>query len=101
MIPLIVGGCFIFRAPNGGSLAGLYIRHSGFTHEVAFTPLSINELLKIAGFRKVLVIPEPGISKNPLKNLLDRILRYFLGKVFSLDPKFVRSANIIGIGIKK
>lgn len=94
------GGLFIMRAPYGGSLKGLHIRYSGFTHELAFTPLSINELLKVIGFQKVLCIPEPELNRNLVKGLLRKLLNRIIGRLLSIDPNFINSANVIGIGYK-
>lgn len=94
------GGIFIMKSPNGGSLSGLYIRYSGFTHEIAFTQLSINELFKAIGFHKIYCMPEPELNTNPIKVLLKRLLKRFAARLFSLDPNFINSANIIGVGIK-
>lgn len=94
-------GVFIMRVPNGGSLNGLYIRYSGFTHELAFTCLSINEIFKVASFSDVICIPESEIQKrSPIKRFLRRTINKFVAKVFYLDPRFIDSANIIGIALK-
>jgi 2-polyprenyl-3-methyl-5-hydroxy-6-metoxy-1,4-benzoquinol methylase len=93
-------GLFIMRVPNGGSPLGLYIRYSGFTHELAFTPLSINELFKAIGFQEVCCIPEPELKANSIKGLLKRLVRKFSARLLSLDPSFINSANIIGVGFK-
>lgn len=94
------GGVFIMKVPNGGSLSGLYIRYSGFTHELAFTRLSINELFKAVGFQKVICIPEPDLNTNPIKGLLKKLVKKFIARLFGLDPNFILSTNIIGVGVK-
>lgn len=93
-------GLFMMRVPNAGSPRGLYIRYSGFTHEIAFTPLSIEELFKAVGFQRVYCIPEPELGNNPIKRLLKRILAKFTARLLFLDSHFIYSTNIIGIGIK-
>ncbi len=93
-------GVFIMRTPNGGSLSGLYIRYSGFTHEIAFTPLSVDELFKAIGFKKVYCLPDPKINFNLLKDLVKKLAARFLAKLLSLDPNFINSTNIIGVGVK-
>ena len=93
-------GVFIMRSPNAGSPIGLYIRYSGFTHEIAFTSLSINELFRVIGFKRIYCVPEPELSSNIIKVLIKRMVRKFVGRLLSLDSNFINSANIIGIGIK-
>ncbi len=93
-------GVFMMKSPNGGSLRGLYIRYSGFTHEIAFTPLSINELFRTVGFGKISCIPEPESDSNLVKVWVKKLARKFVGRLLSLDPNFINSANIIGVGIK-
>ncbi|MCM8833255.1 MAG: class I SAM-dependent methyltransferase, partial [Candidatus Omnitrophica bacterium] len=96
-------GIFIMRVPYGGSLGGLYIRYSGFTHEVAFTELSIEELFRTVGFNRIICIPEPDIHPNLIKSSIKKIINKIIVKALGLpmkDPNFIRSINIIGIGFK-
>jgi 2-polyprenyl-3-methyl-5-hydroxy-6-metoxy-1,4-benzoquinol methylase len=103
---LAPGGVFVFRVPNGASLGGLAIRYSGFTHEVAFTRQSVDELLRVAGFEKAVCVPEPVHARNPVHRALRRTARAFSGFVLSaltsfyLDRRFVTSNNVIGVGFK-
>lgn len=96
------GGLFIMRVPNGGSLSGLYIRYSGFTHEIAYTELSINELFKSIGFSDVYCVPESEIyyKEKNLKNIIKKLYQKIISIPFGLKPEFMFSANIIGIGKK-
>lgn len=93
-------GFFIMRFPSGGSLSGLYIRYSGFTHEIAFTNYSINELFKVIGFKKVVCLPETNLFPKTPKRLIKTLINKILAKFLSVDPIFIDSANIIGIGFK-
>lgn len=95
------GGIFIMHTPNGGSLKGLYIRYSGFTHEIAFTPLSINELFKAVGFSKVFCMPEPEISSNLIKKMIKNSVRKIFAKLYGLDSNYMFSTNIIGVGLNE
>ncbi len=88
------------RVPYGGSLKGLYIRYSGFIHELAFTPLSVNELFKAVGFQKVLCIPEPEENNNLMKRFLKNLVKRLIGRLLSLEPDFIFSGNIICVGYK-
>ena len=52
------GGRLILRAPNADGLFGAKILYSDFTHELAFTPTSIRQVLAAAGFERIEVRPE-------------------------------------------
>lgn len=45
-------GCWIIHAPNAQSPFFGAVRYGDFTHEQAFTPSSIQQLLKASGYRK-------------------------------------------------
>ena len=93
-------GIFIMKSPYAGSPVGIFVRYSGFTHETAFTSLSIDELFKAIGFNKVYCIPEPRPKRYGPKSLIRRFLLKIIAKLLSLDSKFIDSANIIGVGKK-
>jgi cyclopropane fatty-acyl-phospholipid synthase-like methyltransferase len=93
-------GIFIMKSPCAGSPLGIFVRYSGFTHETAFTSLSINELFKAIGFNEVYCIPEPKLKRYSPKSLIKKFLVKIMAKLLSLDSKFIDSANIIGVGIK-
>lgn len=94
-------GAFVMRVPNAGSLAGLYIRYSGFTHETAFTDLSVNEIFRVVGFSAVYVVSEEDFfSINPMKKLIKKVGWKILSKFLGVNPYFLTSANIIGVGYK-
>ncbi len=65
-----------------------------------FTELSINELFRAVGFKNIRVIPEPHLTKNILKKTVRQIISTILGKIFSLDSRFINTTNIIGIAEK-
>jgi 2-polyprenyl-3-methyl-5-hydroxy-6-metoxy-1,4-benzoquinol methylase len=44
------GGVVLLRTPNADSPFHSWIRYADFTHEVTFTPLSIRQVLRAAGF---------------------------------------------------
>ena len=94
-------GIFIMSVPYGGSLRGLYIRYSGFTHETAFTELSINELLRVIGFREVYTLPEEElIEVKHIKRIMKKLINSLVGRILEIDPAYVNSSNIIAVGTK-
>ncbi len=52
------GGLLLLRAPNADGPFGGKIRYSDFTHEQAFTPSSIRQILAATGFERCRVLPE-------------------------------------------
>jgi 2-polyprenyl-3-methyl-5-hydroxy-6-metoxy-1,4-benzoquinol methylase len=52
------GGLLLLRAPNADGPFGGKIRYSDFTHEQAFTPSSIRQILAATGFVRCQVLPE-------------------------------------------
>jgi 2-polyprenyl-3-methyl-5-hydroxy-6-metoxy-1,4-benzoquinol methylase len=101
------GGVFIMRVPNGGSLSGLSVRYSGFTHETAFTQVSIHELFRAIGFRDVECIPDPIYAESPVKGAVKHAIRWTaerlvsLGTLFSIEAAFAVSKNVTGVGWKR
>lgn len=56
------GGRLAVRVPNGDSPVASWMHYGDFTHEVMFTPSSIRQVLRVAGFADVEVFPwEPGV----------------------------------------
>lgn len=48
---LAPGGVWIIHAPNAEGFMGSRVRYADLTHEQAFTPASIDQLARVAGFR--------------------------------------------------
>jgi 2-polyprenyl-3-methyl-5-hydroxy-6-metoxy-1,4-benzoquinol methylase len=48
---LAPGGVWIIHAPNAEGFLGSRVRYSDLTHEQAFTPASVEQLTRAAGFR--------------------------------------------------
>lgn len=49
------GGAFIFITPNMSCLSGLSQRYTDFTHEIGFTERSASQIMRIAGFKDIVV----------------------------------------------
>jgi len=47
------GGRIILQTPNAGSPWGMMVRYGDFTHEVAFGPNSLKQLLSLCGFSEI------------------------------------------------
>lgn len=66
-------GRFIVHVPNALGPFGPGVRWSDLTHEIAFTPGSVHQLLKVAGFDRIEVHPDPPVVHGPA-SLLRRVL---------------------------
>lgn len=84
------GGVFIAELPNADSIHGIHTLYSDLTHEFAYTKFLLINLLTLAGFENIRVIPN-----RVRKNLIIRILQKILAKVISGDDKLMFSGNLI------
>ena len=101
-------GKLIVQVPNGGSpFAGL-IRYGDFTHELAFTKTSIQQVLMCSGFSKVEVFPT-----EPIVHGLASAVRWGAWKIIHLILQGYQAVekgtyrgdiftqNVIALGIKR
>ena len=102
------GGRWIVHAPNAEGPFGSRIRHGDFTHELAFTRTSIDQLLRASGFRQVECYEDrPTVHglKSVLRAVLWRLIRaallfYTAVETGSLDRHAVFSQNLLAVVIK-
>ncbi len=93
---LKAGGIFVAEMPNADSVHGIHTLYSDLTHEFAYTKYLLDHLLKLAGFRDILVIPN-----RVRENWIIRILQKILAKIISGDDKLMFSGNLIVSARKK
>lgn len=74
-------GCWIIHAPNANSPFVGAVRYGDFTHEQAFTPTSLQQLLKASGFSRF-IFAECGPRIHGLKSLVRVILWSLVRSVF-------------------
>ena len=67
------GGVWIIHAPNGGSPFIGRVFHGDFTHEQAFTPTSMNQLLLASHFSNIRCFEDAPIAHG-LKSSVRRVL---------------------------
>ncbi len=103
-------GRMIIQVPNAESPFGGRNRYGDFTHEVAFTAVSMSQLLHVVGFDNVRVFPqEPTLWPDPMS-----IIRFVLWQFVKAFYKFllyvelgelsrvsIVSLNIIVVATKK
>lgn len=78
------GGALVAMVPNATSPFGGMTRYWDFTHEIAFTPSSLNQLAKLVGFSKLPAFRECG----PIPYGVVSSIRYVLWQVIRLGIKF-------------
>ena len=108
-------GKLIVQTPNCYSLAGSAYRHGDFTHEISFSPYSLDFVLFNADFRNIKVsevgsVPKLSCKKLVLhpKSFLKGLLKVFLRRLYKLmlSQEVGRldgvplSANIVAVAIK-
>jgi len=102
------GGRWIIHSPNCAGPFGVRVFFGDFTHELAFTPESIDQLLRASGFARVECYedrPVPHGLKStirlslwiPIRILL---LSYLAVETGFFDRKAVLSQNLLAVGYK-
>lgn len=105
---LAPGGRWIIHAPNGESPFGGRIRYGDFTHEVAFTRLSVTQFLMASGFPEVACFedrPVPHGVKSAVRALLwtgirSMLLFYIAIETGSMDRRAIFSQNLLAVARK-
>lgn len=80
---LKINGCWIIHAPNANSPFVGAVRYGDFTHEQAFTPSSLQQLLKASGFSSF-TFAECGPRIHGVQSLLRVILWSLARGIFRL-----------------
>ncbi|MFH1478575.1 MAG: class I SAM-dependent methyltransferase [Candidatus Omnitrophota bacterium] len=101
-------GVFIYATPNTACISGLFQRYIDFTHEVGFTERSAYEVMRIAGFRDIMVrgdrIRLKFRPKRILWWMLNKLWYKLLGFIYYIergtDRPRVLSRELIVIGKK-
>lgn len=100
------GGKLIIQVPNGEGLHSARILYGDFTHEVAFTESSINQLFLNTGYKKVSCFATGPVPKNVVG-----VIRKWLWGIRVLSAQFWRmvemgscgriyTSNLIAVGEK-
>ena len=74
-------GMFIFRTPNGEALFSGRYRYGDFTHELCFTRNSLNQVLKLVGFKEVKCYPCKPVVHG-FKSFIRRVIYEIYEKFF-------------------
>lgn len=101
------GGRLLLRTPNADSPYHSWIRYADFTHEVAFTPLSIRQVLRATGFTGIEVVPlEPYVhgpasaARWVLWQAFKQLIKLYLLVEQGVPGSGVFTANLCAVGCK-
>jgi len=100
-------GIFIMRTPNMGNPFSIYSRHKDFTHEAGYTDKSLYQVLWIAGFRDIQILPYKRNTDHKLKRFIElklaQIIFFIIIKLFQIQgfvaPKIL-SSLLVGVARK-
>lgn len=102
------GGRWIIHVPNGESPFGGKMRYGDFTHELAFTRISLTQLLKASGFTDVRCFedrPVPHGLKSLIRAGLWRVIRaglvfYIAVETGGTDRRAIFSQNLLAVAVR-
>jgi|PlaIllAssembly_1097288.scaffolds.fasta_scaffold360686_2 2-polyprenyl-3-methyl-5-hydroxy-6-metoxy-1,4-benzoquinol methylase len=104
------GGRLIVKAPNAANpVMASSSRYSDFTHELLFTEESLSQVLRITGFKHIILCPQDlyVMYYNPL-NYIAKLCNFLLNAVFRLLFRFygrkttkIFTKNLIAVAIKE
>jgi 2-polyprenyl-3-methyl-5-hydroxy-6-metoxy-1,4-benzoquinol methylase len=80
---LKLGGTVVIQAPNAQNLFSSRLRYGDFTHEIAFTKDSLNQILRATGFNEVAFYPTGPVPKG-----IKSVIRFFLWKIIETFLRF-------------
>lgn len=102
------GGRWIIHTPNAESPFSGRVHYGDFTHELAFTRVSLNQLLRASGFERVDCFedrPVPHGVKSAVRAVLWRVIRagllgYVAIETGGFDRCAVFSQNLLAVAYK-
>ncbi|MBF0095031.1 MAG: class I SAM-dependent methyltransferase [Alphaproteobacteria bacterium] len=95
LAPLLApGGRVVIRTPNMASPWGLGVQYNDVTHRTCYTPGSLSQVAKVAGFRLLAVHPQAYGSwgREFRERLLTGVMSSFLAA-----PPHIWTPNLIGV----
>ncbi len=93
---LTSGGSFICRTPNGASLLASYSRYLDLTHQRVFTSQSIIQLLRVAGFSEMELIPIRVSSRSgKLRRIVEDLVHKGVYKLAGRNPETIFTSNVV------
>lgn len=77
-------GCLILHVPNAEGIFGMRVRYGDLTHELAFTPMSMRQLLHVTGFSNVRCYED-----KPVPHSMVAIIRRFMWQIFTIPKRLI------------
>ncbi|MDD3089736.1 MAG: class I SAM-dependent methyltransferase [Candidatus Omnitrophica bacterium] len=101
-------GTLVVVVPNMASIIAPTLRYRDFTHECGFTETSLNQVLWLAGFRKIDVLSMPPKTahstwKQVLRTPMQKTLHAFMGIIYRCEgyyPPKVLTPGLKAVAIK-
>lgn len=87
-LSLQLGGQLIMHVPNAEGIFGMRVRYGDMTHEIAFTPQSIQQILMATGFQQVRCFED-----RPIVHGLTSGIRRILWEIITLGHRIALSAE--------
>jgi 2-polyprenyl-3-methyl-5-hydroxy-6-metoxy-1,4-benzoquinol methylase len=105
---LRAGGHVLLKTPNMANPYSLCSRYRDFTHEVGFTESSLYQVLYMAGFRQISILPAKNLYRHTPRALINQFIQKaifcYLNRAMKIqgfhDSKIL-TLNLIGIAVKK
>ncbi|MGQ0663933.1 MAG: class I SAM-dependent methyltransferase [Pseudomonadota bacterium] len=101
------GGRWIVHAPNGASPFGGAVRYGDLTHELAFTPESLAQLVLASGFRSVEFFEDAPVAHGVKSfvralvwRLIRQLLRFYLVVETGSAQHGVLTQNLLAVAVK-
>lgn len=99
-------GKIILHIPNAEGIFGMRIRYGDLTHEVSFTPSSINQLFNTFGFKKTNIVEDKPLIYS-ISSFIRRMVWEFTTLRYRLmlmaetgEKRFILSQNMLVIAEK-
>jgi len=97
---LRLGGVIILKTGNMSAPGALSLRYIDFTHETGFTERSLAQVLRLANFKKVKVLPTPYTKKVAVPYAILHAGVRFLYRIFGAGCPECLTSLIVGIGTR-
>ena len=78
-------GKIIIKTVNAANpITGCSSRYFDITHTICFTPESLSQVIRLAGFNKFVILPQDIWVINPVINLLGKIAQTIMNNIIRL-----------------
>lgn len=82
-------GCFLMKTPNLGNPFAVYLRYKDFTHEAGLSDKSLYQVLWMAGFRDIQILPYKTYFNSTIKHFIEfksvQVMWFIMTKLFQIQ----------------